>query len=376
MKKILDITLIVTLTFVLFVMFVNLPAKYFSSSYWFPSEAFGTVALTDISSGDTLSAFPTVQNANNTILENVLNSIIGTTTISTLTGIGTITTGTWSADAIAVNKGGTGTTSPSVWMVMLGNGANGLTMASSTGTTGQFLTSNGAGAYPSWQTASVNQTTDYNFTSSAFRVKNLHASSTAANPITLNGLSYSTPSIRAASSTVLSEDGSGNLLFITPASLMNSIVSGINVSTGATATTTLYTVAIPANTLTTTKQMRITGIWGFPIAGGSACYAQIDFGDGSATTTLGYVAYGVEKGEGAQMDVVMFATSTTAQIASTKGSPLATTITTMGGLLNLNYRSFPSANLAATTYIAFRALAIAGTETCSFDSESVEILSK
>src|SRR3990167_10071026 len=155
MKKILDITLIVTLTLVLFVMFVNLPAKYFSSSYWFPSEAFGTVALTDISSGDTLSAFPTVQNANNTILENVLNTIIGTTTITTLTTasslatVGTITSGTWNATAIAVNKGGTGTTSPSVWMVMLGNGANGLTMASSTGTTGQFLTSNGAGPYPS-----------------------------------------------------------------------------------------------------------------------------------------------------------------------------------------------------------------------------------
>ena len=39
-----------------------------------------------------------------------------------------------------------------------------MTVASSTGTSGQFLTSNGAGAYPSWTTSSVDQALDYTWT--------------------------------------------------------------------------------------------------------------------------------------------------------------------------------------------------------------------
>ena len=91
-------------------------------------------------------------------------------------------------------------------------------MASTTGTTGQFLTSNGSGSYPSWQTSAVDTAINYNWTGNhnytgSTTVKDFSASSTVAFPIKLNGISYSMPSTQGASSTVLTNNGSGALIF-------------------------------------------------------------------------------------------------------------------------------------------------------------------
>ena len=93
-----------------------------------------------------------------------ITTLGGLTTASSLATVGTITSGTWNGSVIDVARQGTGTTSPSLYQVLLGNGANGITVASSTGTTGQFLTSNGGGAYPSWQTSAVDQGINYTWT--------------------------------------------------------------------------------------------------------------------------------------------------------------------------------------------------------------------
>lgn len=69
---------------------------------------------------------------------------------SSLTTVGTITTGTWSANSIAVNKGGTGLSS---WVaagsLLYGNGNNNALSVLAPGTEGQFLTLNGSGV-PAW----------------------------------------------------------------------------------------------------------------------------------------------------------------------------------------------------------------------------------
>lgn len=219
-----DIT-ILSISLVLILAVVNLPAYWFSVSHWFSEPTFGNVTLTDITGTDSLSAYPTTQNANNTILENALNSIVGTTTISTLTTasslatVGTITTGTWNADAISVAYGGTGSTTLSSNQVLLGNGTSALSVVSGYGTSGQFLTSQGTGSAPVWTTSAIDETGSYNFTGTTFRIKNLFASSTVANPIVLNGVSFSTPTSDGATSTILSTNGSGVLTWNTPQQL-------------------------------------------------------------------------------------------------------------------------------------------------------------
>lgn len=131
--------------------------------------------ITTIAGTDTLSSSRTTINDNFTNLnsgktEVSSSSIAAITTLANLTSaaslatVGTITSGTWTGSVIDVARQGTGTTSPSLYRVILGNAANGLTVASGTGSTGQFLTSNGSGAYPSWQTSAVDQGINYTWT--------------------------------------------------------------------------------------------------------------------------------------------------------------------------------------------------------------------
>lgn len=76
------------------------------------------------------------------------------TTLSSLSSIGTITSGTWNGSTIGVTYGGTGMTSATAYAVLCGGttstGAH--QSIASVGMSGQLLTSNGAGALPSFQT--------------------------------------------------------------------------------------------------------------------------------------------------------------------------------------------------------------------------------
>ena len=126
-------------------------------------QKFGTT-MTNIAGTDTISGSRTTINTNFTNLYNekfalsdwyATTSAKQLTTLAGLTSIGTITTGVWNGTTLTVSKGGTGSTTLSAYQVLLGNGTSGITVPSGWGTSGQFLTSNGAGAYPSWQTSSV-----------------------------------------------------------------------------------------------------------------------------------------------------------------------------------------------------------------------------
>ena len=81
----------------------------------------------------------------------VLNSTtLGSSVVnSSLTSVGTITTGTWNATTIAVNKGGTGLTSYTVGDIIYASASETLTKLSGVAT-GSALISGGVGAAPSW----------------------------------------------------------------------------------------------------------------------------------------------------------------------------------------------------------------------------------
>lgn len=72
---------------------------------------------------------------------------------SDIATVGTVTTGTWSASTIAVNKGGTGATTLAAHGVVIGNGTSAVAVTGA-GTAGQILTSNGASADPTFQAPS------------------------------------------------------------------------------------------------------------------------------------------------------------------------------------------------------------------------------
>ena len=125
--------------------------------------------ITTINASDRLTDSRSVINTNFTNLNSAKIEVSTTTlpnitTLENLVTVGTLTTGTWNADTLTVAYGGTGSTTLLSNAVLLGNGTSGITSVSGYGTAGQFLTSNGAGSAPTWQSASVDQSQDYVWT--------------------------------------------------------------------------------------------------------------------------------------------------------------------------------------------------------------------
>ena len=156
-------------------------------------------------------------NLNSDKIETSTTTLPNITTLSSLSTVGTITTGTWNADTLTVPFGGTGSTTLSAFHVLLGNGASSIDAVASLGTSGQALVSNGVGAAPTWQSVAINEGSDYTWTgtnswsgASTFTgTTTIAATSTA--PLVLRGVSYVWPSADGSAGTFIQTDGSGNL---------------------------------------------------------------------------------------------------------------------------------------------------------------------
>jgi len=118
--------------------------------------------ITTINASDKISDSRSVintnfSNLNTDKMEVSTTSVDSITALDNLSSVGTITSGTFNGSVF-------GTSTPSQYLVLIGDGDNGVAVASTTGTSGQFLTSNGSGDYPSWQTPAVDVGTNYNWT--------------------------------------------------------------------------------------------------------------------------------------------------------------------------------------------------------------------
>jgi hypothetical protein len=117
-----------------------------------------TASTLTIANGKTLTASNTLT-FNGTDASTVAFGTGGTVaytsvaTLSSLSSIGTVTTGTWNATAIGAVYGGTGLTSYTTGDIIIASATNTLSKLAAV-TSGYVLTSNGAGTAPSWQVAS------------------------------------------------------------------------------------------------------------------------------------------------------------------------------------------------------------------------------
>ena len=228
MKKIIYTILTFIVSFVgVFVIYNFVPLKYFEI---FNVQKFGAT-ITTILGTDTLSGSRTTINNNFSALNNELSTVTGTTTNSTITTlsglttasnlatVGTIISGIWNGTAIGVGYGGTGTTSPTLNQILLGNGSSGLKVVNGLGVSGQFLTSQGTGLPPIWATGTLNLASDYiwtginthNSTTTFNATTTIAASSTVGNALNLNTVNYAFPSSQGNASTTLTNDGTGVL---------------------------------------------------------------------------------------------------------------------------------------------------------------------
>jgi len=161
-----------------------------------------TINATDLIKDSRATINTNFTNLNNTKIENSTTSVAAITTLSNLVSIGTITTGVWNGTTLTVGFGGTGSTTLSSNQVLLGNGTTAIKTVVGYGTTGQFLTSNGGVAAPTWQTSAVDQAINYTWTgahtfNTATTTLNatttIAASGTSTVPVRFNSLPYAWP---------------------------------------------------------------------------------------------------------------------------------------------------------------------------------------
>jgi hypothetical protein len=149
---------------------------------------------------------------------------------SSLTGLGVITSGTWSATTIAVDKGGTGISSYSVGDIIYASASASLTKLSGVAT-GNALISGGVGAAPLW--GKVGLTTHVSGTLSVDN-GGTGITSFGAGVATFLG----TPSSENLSAAITDETGTGSLVFASGPSL-----SGIPTAPTASADTNTGQIA-------------------------------------------------------------------------------------------------------------------------------------
>jgi len=123
---------------------VNGNVGSFGSSTSIPSLTVNAKGLITAASGNVVIA-PAGTLTGTTLASNVVTS--------SLTSVGTITSGTWQGAAVTVPFGGTGLLSLTAYAVLAGGttSAGAMQQVSGLGTSGQVLTSNGAAALPTWQ---------------------------------------------------------------------------------------------------------------------------------------------------------------------------------------------------------------------------------
>lgn len=111
----------------------------------------------------------------------------------------------------------------------------------------------------------------------------IEGSNVNSNALIINSLAYALPAVRAASSTVLMENGAGSLSFELP-QVSTLAIAGLSTSNNSS-TTTLQVTKIPANTINANTLIRV---YSSQVSGGSNCFGTLDFGTGSATTSTAY----------------------------------------------------------------------------------------
>lgn len=177
------------------------------------------------------------------------------------------------------------------------------------------------------------------------------------------------PGTNLASSTVLTNDGNGNLSWEFPSPTTIGVFASSSVSTNTTsASTTLYTLTIPANTLNATNkymEMSMT----YNIHNGDTCNFGISIGNGASTSTI---AYGKGTGEGnGFISTRGVATSTATEIwnSLSVGTNNSNVFQALSGINNFAIYggAFSAFSITSTSYVALSASTISGTGTCFID---------
>lgn len=190
------------------------------------------------------------------------------------------------------------------------------------------------------------------------------ASSTVGNALYLNSLAYAFPSQRGATSTILTENGSGGLYWAVQPTLSVANESADYSTVNPGATTTLKTIAIPAYSITPTSTVKVQADF-YRVSGSNACLYSLSIGTGAATTAIAYSNLASASSDGQIQSTLV---STTSAYTSLAASSLGVGPQASQTQFNFTGVRYPT---SATLYLDFSVIG-SGTETCALFHYSVQ----
>lgn len=255
----------------------------------------------------------TVTAAAGTLTGTTLNSGV---TASSLTSVGTIATGVWNATDIAVADGGTGVSTLTAYAPIFGGTTStGAVQSGTVGTAGQVLTSNGAGALPTFQSPAGGGNVSNTGTPTAGQAAEWTNATTLQGVAVTGSGSY----VKATSPTLT-----------TPTIGVATATSVNKVALTAPLTGSTLTIA-DGKTLTASNTLTFTGTDGSSVAfgaGGTVTYTTNNLSAFAATTSAQLAGViSDETGSGA----LVFANTPTL-VTPVLGTPTSGTLTNCTGL--------------------------------------------
>src|SRR3954465_12062931 len=301
----------------------------------------------------------TVTNGTTTPVIDISASYVGQSSITTL---GTISTGTWQGTAVTVPYGGTGDTSFTAYSVLCGGTTStaALQNVSGVGTSGQVLTSNGAGALPTWQAAGSGTVTSVSGTSGQIDV---------ATGTTTPVISISASYVGQASITTLGTIGTGTWQGTVIGLSYGGTNANLTASNGGIFYSTASAGAILAGTATA-NQVLLSGSSTTP-AWSTATYP--------ATTTINQLLYSSSTNTIAGLatannGILVTSSGGVPSISSTLPTAVQTNITQLGtitvGTWNGTTITVPNGGTGNTTFTAYSVICAGTTATGTFQNVS------
>lgn len=300
--------------------------------------------------------------------------------------IGFVTATAFGSTPVVVSAGGTGLATLPLDMLLVGNGTGNMT-STSTPTVGAIIAT--SSSKTNYFAGPVIANSSLSVTGNTTLTGNLVASSTTNVIASSTQYTINVGSLNATSTIKLNGVSFANVTLF---------VGSDTTGTSNTSTTTSMTYTMPANTMGVNKLLKIyMQMSAGSVSGGRApCDYNIDFGTGTATTTVGFGQIAVNFGNGAwgvgDMQTMMFASSTASEMfvsksyntavygVSGKNSGLVNTFSLGGGANDENSPNYLGAtttnkSLTAQTYIAFRYKSENG-QVCYIPGAIIELLSQ
>lgn len=319
-----------------------------------------------------ITDFPLIQVMRNQLngsetIPNILNYTYDnnflTASTSALVTLGQLNRTAFGGGTVGVTSGGTGQTSLPLNMILIGNGNSPITSTSSP-TVGYITATSSTGTNTFTGPVNANGVNLLTASTTLTATTTIAASNVNSRAVIFNNLAYGFPSVRGVSNSVLTENGSGTLSWVTPAPVRytaagQSVVTVINSTTAATTTV----LTIPAGTLNASSTIQFSGYFSCVNVDTSSHNCIMNVRDSTGANFFTFTVSNAGNGAGSKQGVMTGVITMNSSVSSQKNSLDAVLVSAPATVDNVSSDTTTSFNFANAITLVLQVTTSASTGT-------------